>query len=435
MDSFTPMRPTANELLDPFEPGPDGPWDRATAAHLLRRAQLGVAPDALESALAGTPAQAVERVLETSGPADPTAVRRTLTTGELHFVQADWAARLCTPSAHSLNERLALMWHGHFATSDAKVDDVRLMFGQLETLRTLGSGDFRELLGAIAVDPAMLIWLDGVENRAKAPNENLARELFELFGLGIGNYTEHDIQEAARALSGWTVRGRQARFDPRRHDAGEKRVFGKSVSDVDDVVLAVIEHPACSRWVARRLLSTFVGIAEDAALEAALGDRLVSADWRIDAVLGQLLGSRLMLSSELRRPRVASPVEYLASVGFGLGVRLKPTEAVEHLARMGQDLLRPPTVEGWKGGRTWISPSSWIARERCAAALAARWEASATERGLEGDLDAWLTALMPGQGAPSWADELRAEAQSTNMESARGEWMTLLLASPEIHLS
>jgi uncharacterized protein (DUF1800 family) len=344
------MSRSARELLEPFRPGQDGPWGRATAAHLLRRAQLGVAPDVLEAALAGTPAQAVEAVLATSGAAE-----------------ADWAARLCTPSAHSLNERLALMWHGHFATSDAKVDDVRLMFGQLETLRTLGAGDFRELLGAIAVDPAMLIWLDGVENRAKAPNENLARELFELFGLGIGHYTEHDIQEAARALSGWTVRGRQARFDPRRHDAGEKRVFGKSVADVDDVVAGVLEHPACSRWIARRLLLTFVGIPEDAALEAELAERLVSSDWRIDALLEQLLGSRLMLSSELRRPRVGSPVEYLARVGFGLGVRLKPTEAVEHLARMGQDLLRPPTVEGWKGGRTWISPSSWIARERCAA--------------------------------------------------------------------
>lgn len=429
------MSTPAQELLDPFRPGQDGPWDRATAAHLLRRAQLGVAPEALEAALSGTPAQAVERVLETRGPADSTAVRRTLTTGELRFVQADWAARLCTPSAHSLNERLALMWHGHFATSDAKVDDVRLMFGQLETLRAFGAGDFRELLGVIAVDPAMLIWLDGVENRAKAPNENLARELFELFGLGIGHYTEHDIQEAARALSGWTVRGRQARFDPRRHDAGEKRVFGKSVAGVEDVVTAVIDHPACSRWVARRLLSTFAGIGEDPALEAALAERLVAADWRIDAVLEQLLGSRLMLSSELRRPRVGSPVEYLAGVGFGLGVRLKPTEAVEHLARMGQDLLRPPTVEGWKGGRAWISPSSWIARERCAAALAARWEAQAPERGLGGDLDAWLEALMPGQSAPSWADELRAEAQSTTMDNARGEWMTLLLASPEIHLS
>ncbi|MHC4375697.1 MAG: DUF1800 domain-containing protein [Planctomycetota bacterium] len=429
------MSRSARELLEPFRPGQDGPWDRATAAHLLRRAQLGVAPDVLEAALAGTPAQAVEAVLATSRAADPTAVRRTLTTGELRFVQADWAARLCTPSAHSLNERLALMWHGHFATSDAKVDDVRLMFGQLETLRTLGAGDFRELLGAIAVDPAMLIWLDGVENRAKAPNENLARELFELFGLGIGHYTEHDIQEAARALSGWTVRGRQARFDPRRHDAGEKRVFGKSVADVDDVVAGVLEHPACSRWIARRLLSTFVGLPEDAALEAELAERLVSADWRIDALLEQLLGSRLMLSSELRRPRVGSPVEYLARVGFGLGVRLKPTEAVEHLARMGQDLLRPPTVEGWKGGRTWISPSSWIARERCAAALAERWEALAPERGLDEDLDAWLAALMPGQAAPSWADELRGEAQSTTMAHARGEWMTLLLASPEIHLS
>ena len=429
------MNSTEFELFEPFRPGQDGPWDRATAAHLLRRTQLGVSPDSLEAALAGTPAQAVARVLETSGPADSTAVRRTLTTGELRFVQADWAARLCTPSAHSLNERLALMWHGHFATSDAKVDDVRLMFGQLETLRALGAGDFRELLSAIAIDPAMLIWLDGVENRAKAPNENLARELFELFGLGIGHYTEDDVQEAARALSGWTVRGRRAHFDPRRHDNGEKQVFGKSVANVEDVVAEIIAHPACSRWIARRLLSTFVGIEAYPALEDALAERLIAADWRIDSVLEQLLGSRLMLSSQWRYPRVASPVEYLAGVGFGLGVRLKPTEAVEHLARMGQDLLRPPTVEGWKGGRTWISPSSWIARERCAAALAASWESLAPERDLGGDLDAWLSALMPGQSPPSWTDELRVEVQSTTMGNARGEWMTLLLASPEIHLS
>ncbi len=429
------MSARAEALLEAFRPGIDGPWDRATAAHLLRRAVLGVEPEALERALAGSPAEAVARILETRRPADSTQVRRTLTTGELRFVQADWAARLSVPSAHSLNERLALMWHGHFATSDAKVDDVRLMFGQLETLRALGAGDFRELLGAIAVDPAMLIWLDGVENRAGAPNENLARELFELFGLGIGHYTEHDIQEAARALSGWTVRGRRAHFDPRRHDAGDKQVFGREVTDVGDVIEAVIGHPACARWVARRLLSTFVGEASDPELEVALSERLVAAEWRIDAVLEQLLASKLMLSPELRQPRVGSPVEYLAGVGFGLGVRLKPTEAVEHLERMGQDLLRPPTVEGWKGGRTWISPSSWIARERCAEALALRWEESAPDRGLEADLDAWLEALMPGLPTPTWAAELRAEVPSATMGNARREWMTLLLSSPEIHLS
>ena len=118
-----------------------------------------------------------------------------------------------------------------------------------------------------------------------------------------------------------------------------------------------------------------------------------------------------------------------------MGARLKPTSAVEHLARMGQDLLRPPTVEGWKAGRTWISPSLWIARERCCSELAGRWLKDAPAANFTGDLDTVLQALMPGQDEPSWAASLRREAPEDKAADARLEWLTLLLACPEVHLS
>jgi uncharacterized protein (DUF1800 family) len=159
-------------------------------------------------------------------------------------------------------ERLTWFWHGHFATSLQKVRDPRLMLAQNETLRRLARGDFRELARAMIIDPAMLIWLDGNDNTAKAANENLAREFLELFTLGHGNYSEDDIKEAARALTGWAVNRRTglAKLKPKLHATGDKTILGRTADfDARWFVDHVVAQPACARYVIERLWFRLAG--------------------------------------------------------------------------------------------------------------------------------------------------------------------------------
>src|SRR5262249_36623268 len=156
-------------------------------------------------------------------------------------------------------EKLSLLWHNHFATSYEKVQSVRAMAGQLFVFLDHAAGSWREMLHAIVRDPAMLLWLDAAESDPAHPNENLARELFELFALGLGAYGERDVREAARALTGCRVERGRYRYEPEMHDAGDKSVLGRHGRlDADGVVEACLEHPASSRHLARRLLESFV---------------------------------------------------------------------------------------------------------------------------------------------------------------------------------
>ena len=158
-----------------------------------------------------------------------------------------------------LAERLALLWHNHFATSNLKVGNLGFMRRQNELFRTLGRGPFGELLGAVVRDPAMLVWLDASSNRKGHPNENLARELMELFSLGIGHYTERDVKEAARALTGWRVRNQAFAEAANRHDEGEKTILGHTGCwKGDDLVRMVLEHPATARRLAWRVCELFL---------------------------------------------------------------------------------------------------------------------------------------------------------------------------------
>ena len=160
---------------------------------------------------------------------------------------------LCGPDP--LTERLTLMWHNHFATSNLKVNDLGLMRRQNETLRSLNRAPFSRLLHAMVRDPALLIWLDAPDNTKVHPNENLGRELMEFFTLGVGHYTEDDVKQSARALTGWRMVGDEVRFIPSRHDPGNKTILGHTAAfDADALVRALLDNPATSRRLAWRLL-------------------------------------------------------------------------------------------------------------------------------------------------------------------------------------
>src|SRR5262249_20748093 len=245
-------------------------------------------------------------------------------------------------------------WHDHFATSNLKVNDLGLMRRQNETLSSLARAPFGRLLHAMLRDPAMLVWLDAAENTKGHPNENLARELMELFTLGIGHYSEDDVKQAARALTGWKLVGDEARFVPIRHDAGIKTILGRTgACDADALAELLLNHPAASRRLAWRLCHEFFGegAVDDQALDA-MAEGLRAHDLNLDWGVTTVLRSRWFFDPANLRNRVSSPTEYAVGAARALEM-FDPAPSTPVLAdwcaRLGQDLFYPPNVGGWPG--------------------------------------------------------------------------------------
>jgi uncharacterized protein (DUF1800 family) len=215
----------------PYEPDTRQPWDRARAAHLYRRAGFAANWQQLDEAVQQEPAAIVRQLLAAGAKGNDFKLemeqlgKTILASGNPQSLSAWWLYwMLHTPD--QCGEKATLFWHGHFATSAAKVTSARLMLAQNDLLRRHALGNFVELVQAVSRDPAMLIYLDSATNRKLRPNENYARELMELFCLGPGNYTERDIQEIARSFTGWEVRDEKFRFNPYQHDRGQKSLLG-----------------------------------------------------------------------------------------------------------------------------------------------------------------------------------------------------------------
>ncbi|MBI4605615.1 MAG: DUF1800 domain-containing protein [Planctomycetes bacterium] len=366
------MSRPAGDVLLPFRPGVDGAWDRAAAAHLARRAGFGM-PEGLVSKVLELGPEAAPRWLLEERP-EPDDVRFTeevaSRVGSLESAQASWVYRMLL-GASPAREKLVLFWHGHFATSARKVEDVGFMLDQIALFRSKGPGPFEDLLLAVSRDPAMLVWLDGNMNRRGKPNENYARELMELFSLGIGNYTEGDIKEAARAFTGWHVKDGRFWYNERAHDGGEKLVFGKTGAfGGEDVVRLSIEHPACPELIARKLFEHYVHPSPDAELRRELGRALRERGMRIGDFLAALLASRVFYSTRARRSLVATPVDFAVGALRTLEARAGARAVSKAIAAMGQELLAPPSVKGWDAGHAWLNSTTLLARYGFAAAAA-----------------------------------------------------------------
>jgi uncharacterized protein (DUF1800 family) len=351
---------------------PDGerPWDRRMAAHLYRRAGFGATDAELHQAVQSSPISTVDRLLDTSVESRQFRVeidelaKACLATGNPRSLSAWWLYRMLTTPAQ-LTEKTTLFWHGHFATSAAKVDDSALMFAQHQTLRQLAVGDFAKLVQRISSDPAMLLYLDSDTNRKSHPNENYARELMELFCLGEGNYTEHDIRELARCFTGWEVKRKKFRFNRFHHDSGEKTVLGESGKfGGDDGARIVIQQPAAPRFIVKKLIRFFLFDEPEASpdLIEPLAQLLRESEMQVEPVMRRMLASNLFFSSWSFGRKIRSPVEL--AVGF-LRVLEGSTDAYElagETNRLGQGLFYPPNVKGWDGGRDWINSSTLLGR-------------------------------------------------------------------------
>jgi uncharacterized protein (DUF1800 family) len=457
---FSPMK-----SWDAYKPDAQAPWNLRRVVHLHRRAGFAATWNEIQRDLKDGPNAAVDRLLKGKArgegvPDDFTSIADALggqavESSDATRLKAWWLYRmLWTPDP--LGERLTLLWHNHFATSNAKINDPAVMRRQNEIFRKHGREPFGELLRAVVHDPALLIWLDAPANRKGKPNENLARELMELFTLGIGHYTETDVKEAARALTGWKIAQGAFRDWAPDHDDGEKTLLGrKGRWKGDDLVRMLLEHPATSRRLAWRLCEWLMGEkAVDAAaldaLAAGLREHNLDIGWGIETVLR----SQAFFAAGNLGNRVLEPVEYLVGMPRALECFDPPPSSLllaEWSARLGQDLFYPPNVGGWTGGRDWLTTQGIIGRANYAAALAegrlSRRPAApdfftlARRHGAGRDLDALLTfyaELLTGSPLdPAWHKRLRTAlgpAAGLEANTVRAA-VALIAAAPETQLA
>jgi uncharacterized protein (DUF1800 family) len=389
----------------PYEPDTAAPWDRARVVHLHRRAGFAATEAEVRRDLAEGPGASVDRLLtgraRSEGVPDGfefVAARladAAVGSNDPNRLKAWWVYRMLF-GPDPLGERLALLWHDHFATSNLKVDDLGAMRRQNDVFRELARAPFGRLLGAMMEDPALLVWLDAPSNGRERPNENLARELFELFTLGVGHYGEGDIKQAARALTGRTVvdraeattgvmasmrmtadrpRGDRRFHDDRsRHDDGEKTILGRTGRwSGADLIRMLLDHPATAGRLARRICGLLMGegaVERRALAELAEGLRAHHLD--VGWAVGTVLRSRAFFAAANLRTRVLDPAPLVVGAAHAFERSGEPVSTLllaDWMARMGQDLFYPPNVGGWPGDRAWLTTRSLIVRANYAAAL------------------------------------------------------------------
>lgn len=362
-------------MLAPLPSG-ERAWTASDAAHLLGRAQFGFTTGELERASQDGLAATVERLL-TPQPepaefqqADVSLRKTAIATGEINDLKIWWLYRMWA-TANPLTEKMSLFWHNHFATSYDKVRSIPQMLGQNDLIRAHALGDFSRLLHGMSRDTAMLVWLDGNANRKRHPNENFAREIMELFALGLGNYTEKDIQEAARAFSGWHVREGAFWFNQSQHDDTPKTVFGKTGNyDGAAIVDLCLAQEACPRFLSMKLLKTFVSPQPTETMIAAVANRVRLHQYNMAAVLREVLSSQMFFEEAHRRCVIKSPLDLVIGSLRSLAATVKWPPVAKLLAQLGQDVFEPPSVKGWEGGRLWINSSSLLLRTNFATELA-----------------------------------------------------------------
>jgi uncharacterized protein (DUF1800 family) len=396
-------------LLRPYRPSAEDPFDRVKAAHLLSRAGFGGTEAEIERVMQLGPQDAIDWLCDfPDAPAEEQSQTdvpdlssidgyprnfkeiqqkyRGMTPEErmqyrqqlqranreaVNETSAWWLKRMAY-GPYPLQEKLTLFWHGHFTTSAKDERAALLIWTQNELLRRNVLGNFREYVRSISRDPAMLDYLNNQQNRKAHPNENYARELMELFTLGIGNYTEVDIREAARAFTGWAHDGDEYIFRKYDHDDGQKKFFGKTGDfDGDDVIDIILSHPACAKYIAGRYWNFFVQEDGEPAVIESLGQHLRDSKWEMRPLLRTMFASQAFYSDRAMGSQIKSPVQLVVGTIRMLGLEMPPPRAlIGPLNQMGQVPLEPPNVKGWPGNRQWINTSTLFVRYNTAVWLA-----------------------------------------------------------------
>lgn len=410
--------PAPADWQDDLRPLPQTSWNYDTAAHLLERAGFGGTPQQIQALAAMGVTGAVRHLvyfqsvdnshlepfdhsgvhdagLEPFPPSRPAVTEMAKATGQalgmqvkaggnrplqpivnkfFYWLRASvletdrvaywWANRMVASNA-PLQEKMALFWHGHFAVNESKVRDYRKLLNELLLFHAQGTGNFRELMIAVAEDPAMLSFLDAGVNVKGAPNENFAREIMELFTMGVGHYSETDIREAARAFTGWNYVDLQFVVNADQHDDGEKTFLGRTGNfDGEDIIRIIMEQPVTAEYIAGKLYRFFVREELSPTVQTQLGNVLRDADYEIAPLLEALFLSRDFYSNPSVGTQIKSPVQLAVSAYRSLGLQDVPgvPDFNRSTGALGQALFRPPTVAGWAGGRSWMTPGLLLER-------------------------------------------------------------------------
>ena len=344
--------------------------NRLLISHLLRRAGFGASSAELDQYAAMGYQAAVEQLLnfdqvadsgqqDFANPADPTNPRQ-----GLPDLQLWWLNRMLT-TKRPLQEKMTLFWHGHFATGASKVGSTAKMAQQNQLFRQQALGSFSTLLKAVSIDPAMMRWLDNDTNQKGSPNENYAREVMELFTMGIGTYTEQDVKEGARALTGWVAKrdATQSDFVQKRFDDGSKTYLGHTGNlGLDDVVGILSSSPNTAKFVGRKLARFFISDSPDDGTIAAIANTFSASNGDMKQVLRTVLTSPAFMDPSQFMNKITSPAEYVVSNLKILGAKAVDKSVLAAMKNMGQELFEPPNVAGWSGGHSWLNTDTIFTR-------------------------------------------------------------------------
>ena len=394
-------------------------------AHLLRRFGFGASESELAYYSKNGLSGAINALLdyekvEDVCDIDPMSFSNGKNVVNMRVIQNLFAMRLIG-TMRPLEEKMTLFWHNHFATSSAKVDNAFIMHNHIGTLRKFALGRFNVLLEAISKDPGMIYWLDGQENVAEHPNENFAREVMELFTLGIGNYTEKDVQESARCYTGWTYgRGLRAndtaprrvdtfKFFLNRHDQGIKTVLGETGNlNGEEMLMLLCKQKQTAKFVTKKLWSWFAYEEPEDALIDRLATKFYDSKLDIKVLVRSVMESPEFYSERAFRKVLKNPIDFTVSTIRQLGAgqmmiqrikdgianpqvneqnglnlplvrALAPAQtAFSSSKSMGMELLAPPDVSGWRNGAYWITTSTMVERMKWADKLFAGGPAGTT---------------------------------------------------------
>ena len=380
-------------------------WDVEKAAHLLARTGFGPTNAEIEAAAARAPEEVVAELLDFEHTPDPwedpawavtedASVRpgtrlhleglsyeeqmkqvhpmERAEVEHVHELRAWWLARM-RATKRPLQEKLVLFWHGHWTTSAKKVLAAYALWLQNCTLRRFAAGNFKEMTHALTQDPAMMYFLDVNRNRAKAPNENFARELMELYTLGIGRYSEDDVVASARAFTGWRVDLKRIAFRevPSERDNGDKVFMGrKGAFTPREIVDIIFEHPAMGVHLVRKLWAFFAYEEPESALVDELAASFRASGFELKPLLARMFQSEAFYSPRALHTQIKSPVQWLVGTTRAFEAPLPDADTCAWMLRvLGQELFEPPSVAGWDGDRAWITAHTLLSRYNFAGLL------------------------------------------------------------------
>jgi uncharacterized protein (DUF1800 family) len=421
-----------------YEPDARRPWNLALAGHLYRRAAFGASWEQLQRALRDGPQRTVDALLRPA--ADVAAFNRQHDELETpandenssNDLRAWWLQRMIrTP--HPLLEKMTLFWHGHFGVNAAKVNSARATQQHLHLLRRHALDRFREMLAGIVKDAAVFLTLDAKANRKAFPDESFSRWFLEAFTLGPGRFSEGDVREVARAFSGCFVLQNQFRLIERERDTGTKRILGQEGAFTgDDVARILAAQPATAQAIVRKVYRWLISETAEPneRLLAPLVDSFAKNQDTFQLV-ETMLRSNLFFSVAAYRQRMKSPVEFALGIVKGLEEPVPTPPLAEALARLGQNLLHPPTAKGWLGGQSWINHATLSGRHNLAAALLK------SDGAFGGKLNPASVAAKHSSGARFFLDLLlqgdAEPASASDADARRAAYAVITL--PEFQLS